>query len=73
MQVKLCLLPSAIAELFVQATYSGHLTLADRYGLLAALLEESLTDDERFSIDRLIRAICRGTLTISNEISTVQG
>jgi hypothetical protein len=65
------LLPGAISDLFAQVSTSGQLTLADRYGLLAALLEDELTEEERASIDRLLRAFYRGRMKIVNEISVL--
>ena len=41
--IQLDILPSALSELFAAAAISGSLTIADRYGLLAALLKDSLT------------------------------
>ena len=63
------LLPFALSDMFAQVTYSGRLTLADRYGLMAAVLDESLGEDERFSVDRMIRSLYRGRLQIVDEIS----
>lgn len=63
------LIPGAVADLFAQVTISGKITMADRYGLMAALLEESLTEDERGAIDRLLRSFCRGRIKLVNEIS----
>lgn len=63
------LLPGAVSDLFVQVTITGKITLADRYGLMAALLEDSLAEDERDSIDRLIHAFYRGRMHIVNELS----
>lgn len=65
------LLPGAISALFAQVTDSGRLTLADRYGLMAALLEDSITEDERAAIDRLLRSLRRGRMEIVNEISAI--
>lgn len=71
MFAKVRLLPGAISDLFAQASDSGAITLADRYGLMAALLEDSLTEDERAAIDRLLRALRRGRMKIVNEISSL--
>lgn len=71
MQLQLCLLPDAIAELFAQVTHSGKVTLADQYGLLAAVFDESLSEEERFSIDRLLRAAAKGSLLVVNDLSAV--
>ena len=65
------IVPGAIAELFAQASRSGVLTVADRYGLMAAVFEESLNDDERRAIDRLLRAVYRGHLQITSELSAL--
>ena len=72
MQPPIQLLQSALGELFAQANSTGYLTLADRYGLMAAILDDSLTEEERCSVDRLLRAIRRGRIKIRDEISTVQ-
>ncbi len=66
------LLPGAIAELFAQASTTGILTLADRYGLMAAVLAESLADEELRAVNRLLRSVCRGDIKIVNELSMVQ-
>jgi hypothetical protein len=50
---------------------SHQLTLADRYGMLAALLDDTLTDDERRSLNRLIRGIYRGQISVVDEISAL--
>ena len=50
------LLPCAIADLTAQVTSSGQITVADRYGLMTAILNDNLSDDERDAIDRLLRA-----------------
>ncbi|MEQ8959187.1 MAG: hypothetical protein RLP02_14915 [Coleofasciculus sp. C2-GNP5-27] len=71
MQVPVRLLPGAIADLFAQVSMCGKITLADRYGLMAALLEDSLTEEERNSIDRLLHSLCRGRMQIVNEISLI--
>ncbi|MBD1939208.1 hypothetical protein [Microcoleus sp. FACHB-68] len=65
------LLPSAISDLFAEVTISGSITLADRYGLMAAVLDESLDEEERFSIDRLLHSVSRGRVKIVDELSTV--
>jgi hypothetical protein len=47
------------------------MTKADRYGLMAALLEEELGSEEKRVIDRLLRAVHRGRLAIAEEVSAV--
>lgn len=63
------LLPGAISDLFAQVSSSGQITLADRYGLMAALLDDALTEEERRCIDRLLHAFQRGRVKVVNELS----
>lgn len=65
------LLPGALSELFVQVSISGYITKADRYGLMAALLQEGLELEEITVIDRLLRAIRRGHISLADEISAL--
>lgn len=71
MLTPVCLLPGAISELFAQASASGKITKADRYGLMAALLEDSLTPQDRELIDRLLRSFRRGRIKVVEETSAV--
>jgi hypothetical protein len=64
------LIPGALSDLFAQVSSSGQITLADRYGLMAALLEDELASQERASIDRLLHGLRRGWLKIVPEISS---
>lgn len=63
------LLPCALYELFATASVSGCLTLADRYGLMAALLEESLLEEELCMINRLLYSVRKGRIALVDEIS----
>lgn len=70
--LEICPLKFALSELFVQASDRGFLTVADRYGLLANLLHENtLTEEERYAIDRILRATARGRVKIVNDISAI--
>jgi hypothetical protein len=62
--------PNALSEIFAQAASSGYLTVADRDGLKAALLDESLSREERAAIDRLLYAVRKGRLRLVDEIAT---
>lgn len=66
------LIQSAISELFAQANATNCITLADRYGLMAAVFDESLDEEERRSVDRLLRSVCRGRIKVTEELSSVQ-
>lgn len=63
------LLPGAISEIFASATETGVLTLADRYGLMAAALDESLNDEEALAINRLLRFVVKGRVKVVNLLS----
>lgn len=65
------LIPGAIADLFAQVSSTGCITLADRYGLMAALLDDTLEEEEQRCIDRLIRALYRGRVKVVDEISAI--
>ncbi len=65
------LLPSAISEMFAHASVTGKLTLADRYGMMAALLTDSLSEEERYSLDRLLYALRKGRVQIVDELSAL--
>lgn len=69
MQVQL--LPNGISELYAQVSNSGQLTLADRYGLMAAVLDESLDEEERMAVNRIIYSIHKRKLVIVDEISRI--
>lgn len=58
------LLPGAIAEMLASAADTGSLTLNDRYGLMAAVLDEDLAEEDRRGANRLIRAVLRGRIEI---------
>ena len=71
MKIPLELLPSALSDLFAQVMVTGKLTLADRYGLLAALLDEAVSKDDLHNIDRLLRSIRRGRVSVVEELSNI--
>ncbi len=70
--IQLDILPSALSELFAAAAITGSLTIADRYGLLAALLQDSLTPEERAAIDRILHGVRRGRVALVESLSTVR-
>lgn len=66
------LLPAGLFELFAEATSSGRITIADRYGLMAALLQNTLSEEEQSILDRVLYGVRRGRLQVVNEISNVE-
>jgi hypothetical protein len=62
---QLQLLPGAIAAILADVAETGVLTLSDRYGLLAASLSDTLDDEERRAVNRILRAVQRGRIQIA--------
>ncbi|MEM8638417.1 MAG: hypothetical protein AAGG51_06375 [Cyanobacteria bacterium P01_G01_bin.54] len=58
------LLPGSIAEMLASASQTGMLTKADQHGLQAAVLEETLSDEEIRAVNRLLRGIKRGKIKV---------
>lgn len=71
MEPPVCLIESALSELFVEIRETGQLTLADRYGLLAAVFDDNLSEEELRSLCRIYRAISKKQVQVVDEISTV--
>jgi len=65
------LIPGAISEILASVTDTGSLTLADRYGLMAAVLDDSLDEQDRYSLNRLLRYVLKGRVKIVNELSAI--
>lgn len=66
------LLPGAVSEMLAQVSHTNTLTLADRYGLLAALLDESLSEDEQDAVNRLLWALRRGRIRVVETLSAIR-
>ncbi|MDC0833216.1 hypothetical protein POG22_09385 [Geitlerinema sp. CS-897] len=62
------LLPGAISAILASVTDTGYLTLSDRYGLMAAILDESLDESDRRSANRLLRAVLRGRVKVVDDL-----
>ena len=65
MQVPTLYSTSLIAEVFGQAWNAGSLTVNQREGLMAALLENPLNSEDYAAIDRLLHAVRRGWIKVS--------
>jgi len=65
------LLPGAINELIATITHTHRLTKADRYGMMTAILDESISEEERGSFHRLIRSLVKGRIQVADELSIV--
>ena len=63
------LIPGAINELLATVTDTHCLTKADRYGMMAAILDESTTEEERGCLDRLLRSFAKGQIRVSDDLS----
>ena len=64
MESPLRLLPGSIAEILAEVSESKCLTEADRYGLMAAIFDENLTDDERRAVNRILHSVARGRIKV---------
>ena len=64
MESPLKLLPGSIANILAEVTSSKCLTEADRYGLMAAVFDESLSEDERRAINRILYSVMRGRISV---------
>lgn len=71
MRIQICPLRFALSEMFAFISHSGTITLADRYGLLAFILDDSLTEEERRSVDRILRSVYKGRTQVIDEISAL--
>lgn len=65
------LIPGAVSEILASVTDTGTLTLADRYGLMAAVLDDSLDEQDRHSLNRLLRSVLKGKVKIVNDLSAI--
>ncbi len=62
------LLPGAIPEIVASVADTGELAISDRYGLMAAVLNGSLSEEEMRAVDRLLRAVARGRVRFNHKI-----
>ncbi len=65
------LLPFALSELFADVSLSHEVTIADSYGLLAAILSDALSEEERRCVDRLLHAVRGGRVRKVNRLSSL--
>jgi hypothetical protein len=63
------LIPGAISEMLVSTSQTKVLTLADRYGLMAALMNEFLGEEELQALNRMLRYIVSGRIQVVNQLS----
>jgi hypothetical protein len=63
------LIPGAISEMIVSTSTTKTLTLADRYGLMAAIIDEFIVEDELRALNRILRYIIKGRIQIVDQIS----
>lgn len=61
------LIPGSVAEMLATARQTGRLQKTDQYGLMAAVLEEALSDEEVRAVNRLLRSVQRGKVKITDE------
>jgi hypothetical protein len=66
------LIPGAISEMFASSSQTKTLTLADRYGIMAALTNEFIGEEELQTLNRLIRYIVKGRIQVVDQLSNDQ-
>lgn len=66
MQLSISPLPNTLADIVSETQDSGKITQSDRYGLLALLLQNSLSEEEAVAINRLLYAVRRGWLKVDS-------
>lgn len=54
----------ALSEVFAQVSYTGQITRNERQCLLYALLDETLSIEEKQAIDRLLYAVRQGRVQL---------
>ncbi|MEA5552533.1 hypothetical protein VB713_16450 [Anabaena cylindrica UHCC 0172] len=62
------ILPGAISEIIATSADTGVLTLADRYGLMAAILDESKDKEEEEALNRLLRRVIKGRIQVLDRV-----
>ncbi len=61
------LLPGAVSEILAASSTSGVLTRTDRYGLMAAILDETLAEEERNTVNRVLFAVRKGRIKVVDD------
>jgi hypothetical protein len=60
------LLPGAISEMLVSVVDTGTIALSDRYGLMAACMDDSLDEQERRAVNRILRGVVKGRIRVAD-------
>jgi hypothetical protein len=56
------LIPGSIYSILADSRDKGYISQGDRYGLMAAFVNDNLSEQEMKAIDRLLRAIIKGKI-----------
>jgi hypothetical protein len=59
------LIPGAISEMLASTSKTKVLTLSDRYGLMAAMMNEFLVEEELQALNRMLRYIISGRIQVA--------
>ncbi len=59
------LIPGAISEMLASTSKTKVLTLSDRYGLMAAMMNEFLVEEELQALNRMLRYIINGRIQVA--------
>jgi hypothetical protein len=60
------LIPGAIYDTLATVSRTGRLTLGDRYALMVATLDESVVEEEKQVMDRILQWILAGKIEVSD-------
>jgi uncharacterized protein YyaL (SSP411 family) len=59
--MRFCFIIASVAD-------THRLTKADRYGMMAAILDESITEEQMRSLNRLLRSFLKGQIQVTDEL-----
>ncbi|MEB3341975.1 hypothetical protein [Okeania sp.] len=62
--LEVTLLPGAINEIMASVAENYSLSKSDRYGLMAAILDDSISEEELHCVNRLLRSVIRGRVQL---------
>ncbi len=63
------ILPGAVNEIIYNVARTQKITKTDRYGIMTALLDDSISEEDQNAINRLVRLIVRGKVQVVDELS----
>ena len=65
------LLPGTISEILAPVAESRRITKADCFGLMAAVLDDSLSEKERNAVGRVLRSLVKDRIEVIDDLLAV--